>query len=80
MQLFLLICMVQAFNVEFDKLLSVQRNYCLADMKLSREIRERIKKAVCESYADFYARFFLSVFDICCLLSLRCIAKVSIKK
>uniref|UniRef100_A0A915AB17 Exocyst complex component 7 n=1 Tax=Parascaris univalens TaxID=6257 RepID=A0A915AB17_PARUN len=45
-----------AFNVEFDKLLSVQRNYCLADVKLSREIRERIKKAVCDSYADFYAR------------------------
>ncbi|VDM24304.1 unnamed protein product [Toxocara canis] len=45
-----------------EKLLNAQRNYCLCDVKLSRDIRDRIKKTVCEPYADFYVRMNRSTY------------------
>uniref|UniRef100_A0A7E4ZTG7 Exocyst complex component 7 n=2 Tax=Panagrellus redivivus TaxID=6233 RepID=A0A7E4ZTG7_PANRE len=44
------------FNREFDAVVDSQKNFCVADVQMAREIRRSVKDLVLRPYADFCSR------------------------
>uniref|UniRef100_A0A0N5A934 Exocyst complex component 7 n=1 Tax=Syphacia muris TaxID=451379 RepID=A0A0N5A934_9BILA len=51
------------FNNEFEKVIATQKGYCISDVKVAQNVKERIKKLVVEPYTEFYTRLTHSAFS-----------------